>query len=342
LIIEFSNSSKVKEERIEGGEYITLTDHNFASTSLHQFILEGEDLDRLKELCDIEKRADIWRLDNTKLSKRNIRVEKRKISLFDICQIQNDENRFSYALQYFMEQYPRLWVEFFAQELNIELSENFTVTREEEAKIKKATSGKNQITQSEEFSADSKKGSTTNSDKSKSYEELPSGGRIDLLIRDKKNIIVIENKIKSDINLNSKEQKKQQKLTTELTSKQNTTQLDRYFNYINWRTGKYSEDTKIPTPPGDDKDKTSHFFILAPNYNKPENTLSGKYKVITYKELYNFLKLRSELKKDANFKAFVDAMHRHTHNNINDYLYYEMMEKFAQRINNKQSKTTEL
>ena len=333
LIIEFSNSSKVKEERIEGGEYITLTNHNFASTSLHQFILEGEDLDRLKGLCDVEKRADIWRLDNTKLSERSIGVKQRKISLFDICQIQNDENRFSNALHYFMEQYPNLWVEFFAQEgLNIELSDNFTVTREEEAKIKKATLGKKQMTQGEELSADSEKDSTTNSDKSKSCEALPSGGRIDLLIRDNKNIIVIENKIKSDINLNSEEQKKQQGQTTNLTSKQNTTQLDRYFNYINWRTGKYSDKEGIPTPYGDDLGKTPHFFILAPNYNKPKNTLSGVYKVITYKELYNFLKLRPELEGDANFKAFFEAMHRHTHEYINDYLYYEMMEKFALRI----------
>jgi hypothetical protein len=35
---------------------------------------------------------------------------------------------------------------------------------------------------------------------------------------------------------------------------------------------------------------------------------------------------------DRNFVDFHDAMFRHTHNNVNDYLYYEMMEKFAQRI----------
>ena len=30
--------------------------------------------------------------------------------------------------------------------------------------------------------------------------------------------------------------------------------------------------------------------------------------------------------------AFFEAMERHTHKNVNDYLYYEMQEKFYRRI----------
>jgi type IV secretory pathway ATPase VirB11/archaellum biosynthesis ATPase len=56
------------------------------------------------------------------------------------------------------------------------------------------------------------------------------------------------------------------------------------------------------------------------------------YKIITYGDLYKFLKDRNEVKADANFKAFFEAMHRHTHENVNDYLYYDMLEKFVRRI----------
>ena len=58
------------------------------------------------------------------------------------------------------------------------------------------------------------------------------------------------------------------------------------------------------------------------------------YSIITYHDLYYFLlKNKSVFEKDRNFVDFHNAMFRHTHNNVNDYLYYEMMEKFAQRIN---------
>ena len=35
---------------------------------------------------------------------------------------------------------------------------------------------------------------------------------------------------------------------------------------------------------------------------------------------------------DANFVAFYEAMYRHSLDNVNDYLYYEMQEKFFRRI----------
>ena len=232
----------------------------------------------------------------------------RELSIFDICQIQNDENRFSYALKHFMEKYPQLWQRFFKQ-YDIELSDSFTVTREENAKIEDKNS-------------------------KSEHAKKPSGGRIDLLIRDKNNIIVIENKIKSDINSTAEDEKYNQK-QTETTeeganngTKHNITQLDRYLNYINWCT-----DINNKTKHNKDVGKKPHFFILAPNYNIPKNTLDGKYKVISYKELYEFLKTTSEVNEDVNFKAFFEAMHRHTHNNVNDYLYYDMLEKFVRRIN---------
>ena len=49
--------------------------------------------------------------------------------------------------------------------------------------------------------------------------------------------------------------------------------------------------------------------------------------------MYEFLNGSKELENDDNLKAFFDAMHRHTHENVNDYLYYDMMQKFVSRIN---------
>ena len=41
---------------------------------------------------------------------------------------------------------------------------------------------------------------------------------------------------------------------------------------------------------------------------------------------------RDEVEEDINFKAFFNAIKRHTRDNVNDYLYYEMQEKLMHRI----------
>lgn len=57
------------------------------------------------------------------------------------------------------------------------------------------------------------------------------------------------------------------------------------------------------------------------------------YKIITYKELHDFLSKNIDVfKDDANFKSFYEAMKRHTYQNVNAYLYNEMGEKFIRRI----------
>ena len=78
------------------------------------------------------------------------------------------------------------------------------------------------------------------------------------------------------------------------------------------------------------------FLILAPKYNIPiiSEEMGKIYKIITYTELYDYLKDNLFVfYNDANFVAFFEAMKRHTYENVNDYLYYEMQEKFFRRIN---------
>jgi hypothetical protein len=221
-------------------------------------------------------------VDTAKLSVES----QRKVSIFDICQIQNDENRFSNALAYFMErpEYYELWKVFFAQ-YGINLKKNFTIAREESAKIE---------------------------DEKWNHKEKPNGGRVDLLIRDEENIIVIENKIKSDIN-------------TIATDGDDSTQLNRYVNYVDWLV-----QTKYEHQPN------CYFTILTPAYNIPtisDHAMKVMYKIITYADLYNFLKEHLFIfYNDTNFVAFFEAMKRHTYKNVNDYLYGEMQDKFYRRI----------
>ena len=278
------------DENFDKEKTIKLACYKQAKASLKQYIYPNSENNDYKQLIELIDEKEYWEAEPVKKVKdeikkleeleANLKVH-RQDSLFDICQIQNDENKFSNALAYFMIKYPDLWQDFFNQH-SINIDNKFTVKREWPAKIE---------------------------DDKWNHTELPSGGRIDLLVRDNNNIIVIENKIKSDVN-------------TVPTDKKEKNQLDRYVNYITWLT---QANTNIKP----------HFLILTPNYNIPKlsKEMGKKYKVITYKELYQFFKDReSKFEDDSNFNAFLDAMHRHIHGNVNDYLYYDMMEKFVRRI----------
>lgn len=270
--------------------FIALKSYNLPKTSLKSYIYPENNEDTCADynnvLNNLINNKELWTTKGIeKVNVKNTKIQQ-SVSIFDICQIHNDENRFSYALAHFMMQkkYRELWQKFFASK-GIKLGKDYTVTREEDAKI---------------------------DDSEWDNENKPGGGRIDLLVKDDKNIIVIENKIKSDIN-------------TKKSDKGDTTQLNRYVNYVEWLI-EHSEGEK-PSP---------HFVILTPKYNMPEigEDMKKVYSIVTYYDLYYFLQQNmSVFEDDSNFVDFYNAMFRHTHNNVNDYLYYDMMEKFVMRIN---------
>jgi hypothetical protein len=133
-----------------------------------------------------------------------------------------------------------------------------------------------------------------------------------LLIRDSENLVIIENKIKSDIN--------------SVEGDDHNQQLGRYLEYATWLTNQ--KDSK-------DYKKRIVAYILTPEYNFPNIPLEmkDKYDIITYKEVYEYLqKNHAVFKDDINFVFFFEAMQRHTFENVNDYLYHEMNEKFLRRI----------
>ena len=278
-----------QNEVVDNNLYFALKSYNLPKTSLKSYIYPEENEDRKADydnvLENLIKDATLWTTESVeKVNVDNAQIQQ-SVSIFDICQIQNDENRFSYALAYFMMQkkYRKLWQKFFSNH-GVDLCDNYTVTREESAKIE---------------------------DNKWDHSKKPSGGRIDLLIRDEKNIVVIENKIKSDIN-------------TKESDKDDTTQLNRYVNYVEWLI----EDCDGAKP-------KSRFLILTPKYNIPDvgEKMKNVYSIVTYHDLYHFLlENKSVFADDSNFVDFHNAMFRHTLNNVNDYLYYEMMEKFVRRI----------
>lgn len=205
---EFETKDKIKHELnlLNSKNYmiVQLRNHVQALQSHRQYIdqtdIPNDDYSQLHEAFFTNQ--DYWRAlgDKDKVPTDLKNIAFREVSLFDICEIQDSENRFSNALAYFMEQscYRELWSSFWENQ-GVKLSISYKIRREEDAKV----------------------------DKSKKYQNI-TGGRIDLTIKDDHNFIMIENKIKSGINCKESDKK----------YNRNIDQLDRYLNYAQWITKK--------------------------------------------------------------------------------------------------------
>ena len=301
MFIRFYSDKKVEYPMHDASDIVVeLTGYQQAKASLKQYIysegtypgdltkrnIEAKRDDYDKVYRTLVNDMTLWQESDNQVDEEELAyINERKISLFDICQIQNDENKFSNALSYFMMQYPKLWRKFFLN-YGIDLGETFSISREESSKIE---------------------------DSNYNHTKYPSGGRIDLMLRTKQDIVVIENKIKSDIN----------SIEEDCEGKQ----LRRYYNYAVWLTKNKN---------GNDYNKEKHFFILTPKYNIPtieDEEMKKLYHIITYADVYKYLSENlNQIKDDSNFIAFYEAMYCHTLDNVNDYLYYEMQEKFFRRI----------
>ena len=262
------------DEKEAQEEDIILNEHNFASTSLRQFIQEGNK--DYEKLISIVANKDMWHICNEKVVRGTYTPH--EISLFDICRICHNENCFSDALAYYMEKYPKLWTDFF-RELGILINVNFTVSREVDAKI--------------------------NSEKCKEN----TGGRIDLLVSDDNSIIVIENKVKSDIN----------KIKRDLGVNQD--QLDRYKNFIKYLIS----NNKV-------KQKQYYLYVLSPDYSKLSIDSEKEFKSLKYSQICNYLKDKINNLGDSEFMAFYYAMRRHSFEHESLCLYDDMKNIFYSRI----------
>ena len=262
------------DEKEAQEEDIILNENNFASTSLRQFIQEGNK--DYEKLISVIANKDMWHVCNEKVVRGTYIPH--GISLFDICRIRHNENCFSDALAYYMKKYPELWAGFF-RELKIPINDNFTVSREVDAKI--------------------------NSEKCKEY----TGGRIDLLLSDDNSFIVIENKVKSDIN----------KIKRDLGVNQD--QLDRYKNFIKYLIS----NNKV-------KQKQYYLFVLSPDYSKLSIDNEKEFKRLKYSQISNYLKDKIDNLGDSDFMAFYYAMRRHSFEHESLCLYDDMKNIFYSRI----------
>ena len=281
---------------------VHVKNHGIPKTALKSYIYKDKseegakfrDYDRIKAaIIDNDK---LWQPLQSHKNDSIFADHDDKISLFDICAIENDENRISNALAYFMDQneYRQLWCDF----LNlifpgIHLSTSYKVYREYEAKLKNP-----------------EKKNTDEETKPYKKEDIDaSGGRMDLLIVDDNHVIVIENKIKATISSKSNDP--------------NKSQLNGYhvfcenFHDFKGKTKRYV---------------VLHPNYNPPHIEEP---MEGVFKPVTYKLLYNFLckgEYKDMVDSDENFVALRNVLFRHTLPTSNYYLYYEMMKKYKSRI----------
>lgn len=291
---------------------------------------------KLKEWLKRKK----WIASGKTISKPNLQeYRSRKISLFDIVpKLQRDENCFSDILKHFMDRDKGEWQKIFEKLCDDpNIGKVYSIEREKDATVGKKKNGNN---------SDS------------------NGGRIDLLIRAENAYIVIENKIKSDIN--SKE-----------SDGVDANQLKRYRDYVKFCIigdyittltdedvkKKLSESYKVLIPNQlemfekkvkaeyDKLNKTlpkikSYFFVLAPDYNVPAKERlkeydykALKYSVLVGKESDQYADV-AQLMKDYDAKhkndelwsAFYIAMERHSYDSENESLYEDMKHIFFSRI----------
>ena len=136
---------------------------------------------------------------------------------------------------------------------------------------------------------------------------------IDLLVSDKNNAVVIENKIKSSINgINERH---------DIYSNQVQSQLKKYYQFV--------------TTDAEYCKKTVSCFIFSPNYNRidlSKFSCGEKYTVVYYREIYNFFVGNRNLFYDVPyFEDFINAMHKHTKDYDNE-LEEEMQRRFQSTI----------
>ena len=176
------------------------------------------DFQNLKSVIEDDS---LWTPISNKVNCSGLKRHIHSVSLFDICMLQNSELAFSNAFFFFLQrpEYKPLWCKFLNDRLGCSLSYSYSVTREEQARI--------------------------NDDKSK-WSKKDSGGRMDLFIRDGKTYVIIENKIKSDIN----------SIESDRLSDSKTNQLVRYWNYAHWLAEEHET-----------QDGVVFASVLRPNYS---------------------------------------------------------------------------
>lgn len=148
------------------------------------------------------------------------------------------------------------------------------------------------------------------------FEIAREENNIDLLIKGDKNVIVIENKIKSKIN----------GLKHDIEGTIVQSQLGKYRDIVQ---------KMISNPDDSSYGKKTYYFIFSPNYNNIDTQKikdSKGYETIKYNDIHDFFDKNKV--DDKYFNDFVNAMYKHTKPIDND-LYEDMKQKFLLKIKSK-------
>ena len=149
---------------------------------------------------------------------------------------------------------------------------------------------------------------------------------IDILIYDKENVLVIENKVKSEINGIQKDDTRK-------------SQLSKYYNLVT--NGEDDSTGKTIKIPDEDfkkmfKNKDSKFYIFKPNYQQIDLSLFEKgeeYSPIDYKSIYDFYKeKKNEFQSiEQHFDEFLKGLQLHT-DDFDRTIELEMKRRLNNRI----------
>lgn len=287
-------------------------------TELKTYFKKSEKKQAFENLKGIITKEAYWENDTIEEKTEDIleNYKPQEHNLIDIIHKTRDELTYSNLLAYMLMQEPlkKSFCEFFREKYSVNLSKNYVVAREE--------------------------------------------GNIDILIQDDENIIVIENKIKSDINGWKTENKNSESVTN---------QLHKYIHYVYgevWDKNKscykkveetdkkylsikkFQDESKSQE---ESKKRNRYFFVLKPKYNNiseeaindeikgfektnVENSgieRKGKYKIISYADLYNHFK---DIKCNAAyFDEFKSAIERHSYD-VDNIQEHQMFERFVEIV----------
>ncbi|MBQ3430851.1 PD-(D/E)XK nuclease family protein [Candidatus Saccharibacteria bacterium] len=248
----------------------------FPSEKLKRYIDNEDFPEDFKKITELINDETLWDKSRKCEKLKYVGKELKEDSSFnylDIIGKQDDENVFSNLISYFLGNDQKLFVQFCKEVLDIP-----------------------------DFSADAKI----------EREKSANRSRMDLYFTDEKYAVVIENKIKSEINsINERHS-----FNGDLVQ----SQLADYYNYV--------EKTA--------KDRVRKYFILMPNYHQIDISKykhSKSYKKIYYDQLLKFFNKHSYANKDEEkyYEDFKKALLRHAENYYDDQ-YLIMKRRFLRKI----------
>lgn len=269
----------VDKEEYSSENCFELKETNLRGQKLRRYIGSLDEPADYTTITSLIARHDLW--DDKKTpekiifsSTKNKIYEDAYFNYLDIIGRQDDENVFSNLIRYFLDNDGELLSSFCREVLKIAdfSSKEYLIEREKNA----------------------------------------NGSRMDLYVEDRNHTIVIENKIKSEINGTNERHNFNGKLIQ--------SQLGEYYKYV--------EEIK--------NGRQSHYFILMPDYHKIDISKyenSKHYTKIYYSDIYEFFKKHTvkNPKEKGYYEDFIKALNRHAEDYYDDQ-YAEMKKRFINRL----------